>query len=676
MRWSLSTADRRRAIGGLFAAVLIISAPAVGQEAGVPGVEVFPPEYFASASPADAFDMVRRLPGFQLIDVDEDVRGFTGSRGNVLFDGREPSGKQESLEQALKRIPASSVLRIELIRGGAGGAATGNYELVANIVRKSSTSNSASALAGITAADEIGARPDFRVEFSKQGPERRLEGAIALETDVDDESGRGSILTQPISGGSEREARDEREIERTLSADAEYKLPLGSGEMVGGFGASRALTKERVRSSEDGVSEIATEEERLWSGELSGQYDTSVGSGEIEALLVGRRGWLDHNAEEEDERFAEDTRTSETIGRVEYRRGAANQHFYGSLEAAYNQLTSDTKLTADGLPVEIAGSDVNVDERRIEGAIGTSWQAARSVQLEPSLRAELSNIRATGDSPSNETFFFLKPRVRATWEHGRSRFQATIEREAAQLDFHDFVASAELDRDDILVGAPSLHPPATWSISGMIEQRFWPDAVLTLTYRREWIDDVIDRVVVEQGGELFDAVGNIGPGERRIFRAELTAPLARLGLAGMEVRGSLTFLHSRVTDPVTGKKRIISEDKPFEGDLSLTHDIPGGKWSWGVDVEFGEEEREFRLDEVRHERVRTALGMYVEFRPVSDWRLRLEAENLTSRMLIDRRDHFDGSRSDNVLDETETRRIKTSPIISVSVRRAFGAGLN
>ena len=98
--------------------------------------------------------MVRRLPGFELVDVDEEVRGFTGSRGNVLFDGRPPTGKQESLEQMLRRIPASRVLRIELIRGGTAGAATGGYDLVANVVRKSGGSTSASALGGASAAEE------------------------------------------------------------------------------------------------------------------------------------------------------------------------------------------------------------------------------------------------------------------------------------------------------------------------------------------------------------------------------------------------------------------------------------------------------------------------------------------------------------------------------------------
>ncbi len=77
----------------------------------------------------------------------------------------------------------------------------------------------------------------------------------------------------------------------------------------------------------------------------------------------------------------------------------------------------------------------------------------------------------------------------------------------------------------------------------------------------------------------------------------------------------MTFLKSRVTDPVTGEKRSISEDAPFEGDVRLTHDLPGGRWSWGADAEFAQHEHEFRFDEVRRESRGMSIGAHIEFRP-------------------------------------------------------------
>jgi hypothetical protein len=166
-----------------------------------------------------------------------------------------------------------------------------------------------------------------------------------------------------------------------------------------------------------------------------------------------------------------------------------------------------------------------------------------------------------------------------------------------------------------------------------------------LTWRQEWTDDVLDRVVVERDGELFDAVGNIGRGKRRILKVELTVPFERVGLAGMQLKSTLAFIRSRVTDPITGRKRVITEDRPFEGDVRLTHDLPGGRWSWGVDASFAHREREFRLD----------------------------AENFGSRSLVETRKKFESSRTSGILDAIETRRLRTSPIVTVSVRKSFGA---
>ena len=667
-------ASHRGRAAALLAATLALCPPLSAQSPTGVGSEIFPAEYFASARPADAYDMVRKLPGFDLVEIDDDVRGFAGSRGNILFDGRVPAGKQESLEQMLRRIPAASVLRIELIRGGAGATAVGGFHLVANIVRRPDAASSHSLLAGFTAAPEIGAKPDFRLETSRQRGPRRFEGALALETDVDDDSGGGTIVERHDDGTVEREDRDEREVQRTFSTDAEYKFPGVGGELIGNISLGREMTTERIETGDEGSTSLAFERERIWNGEAGVQYHGEFGWGELEGLLVHRRGRLRARAEEEDESFAETTRTSESVGRLEYRNGNDRLRYFASAEAALNSLNGEARLIEGGTAVSVPGSDARVSERRAEVAIGGTWKPLGKLMVEPSLMAEISNISASGDNPSNESFLFIKPRLRATWEAGSTRLQATIEREAAQLDFQDFVASAELDRDDILAGAKSLRPPTTWSASITVEQKFWGDGSLGLTYRQEWIDDVIDRVVIDQDGDLSDAVGNIGRGTRRAIKAELTLPFERLGLAGAQVKASLTFLKSRVRDPVTSERRIISEDRPFEGDLSFRHDLPGGRWSWGANASLFHREREFRFDEVREERKGTSLGGFVEFKPAPSWRVRLEADNVTSRALVDERHKFDGARSSGILESIETRRIETAPIVSLNVRKSFGAG--
>ena len=135
----------------------------------------------------------------------------------------------------------------------------------------------------------------------------------------------------------------------------------------------------------------------------------------------------------------------------------------------------------------------------------------------------------------------------------------------------------------------------------------------------------------------------------------------------------MTFVKSRVRDPITGFRRPIGEDRPFEGDVRLTHDLPGGRWSWGLDVSLAHRERDFGFDDEELEKKGTSFGGYVEFRPRADWRMRLEAENIGSRPLTETRRNFEGTRASGILDSIETRRLRTSPIVMFSVRKSFGA---
>jgi hypothetical protein len=253
-----------------------------------------------------------------------------------------------------------------------------------------------------------------------------------------------------------REDRDEREFTQLLSLDAQYKFPLGAGELVANANVARERTLERIRSADDSGNSLATDRERLWSGVAGSQYRSELGDGQIEALLTQRIGRLRARATQDDESFTEATRTSETIGRVDYRHGSKDFRLFGSMEGALNRLNGDATLIIGGIEVPISGSDVHVTEDRAEAAVGAIWKPSDKLTIEPSMRAELSSIRSTGDSPSRERFLFWKPRFRVDWDHGSGRLQSTIEREVAQLDFDDFVASAELDRDDVVAGATSL----------------------------------------------------------------------------------------------------------------------------------------------------------------------------------------------------------------------------
>ena len=114
--------------------------PAANESAGV---TVYPPSFFTEFQPQTALDMVRRVPGF---DVDSGgggggrgpgggQRGF-GDGGNVLINGSRPASKSDSVEDVLRRIPVTSVERVELIRGNAPGIDMQGKAAVVNVIRK------------------------------------------------------------------------------------------------------------------------------------------------------------------------------------------------------------------------------------------------------------------------------------------------------------------------------------------------------------------------------------------------------------------------------------------------------------------------------------------------------------------------------------------------------------
>jgi hypothetical protein len=648
-------------------AVCLIAAPAAAQEAlGVEAVLEFTPDFFATASPADAYEMILRLPGFILKEGGEDVRGYAGASGNVLVDGRPPAGKQEGLAILLRRIPFASVERIDLIRGGAPGIDMGGHAVIANIVRRRAGGMEASAESGISAAQREGAAPRIEAEVTRSWGDRRLEVAGAFTDEIDEDSGAGSIIVLRPGRGADQAPRNVSEGERVASLSGKYETPLARGELV----ANASLKREIGRLDTRTGGEAVRERERLVSGEFGGLFRRGIGgSSRLELLAVQRVGFLRALEVDSDALFRESSKTRETIARAALRREGKPITFDASFEGALNTLSSSARLEAEGVPLAVPGSRARVRERRAEAALGLSWTASNALLVEPSLRAEASTIRSSGDSPQRESFLFLKPRLALRYAPNKAnQVRLLFEREVGQLDFGDFVASASLEQGQVSAGAIALRPPQTWRASAAFEHRFSSDGAIVASYSREWISDVVDRVLVEQGGERFDAVGNIGSGSRDILRVEASAELGRL-LPHARISGSLTARWSRVTDPVTGETRPISEDDRLEGDMRFTQNL--GAFTWGADVKLPERNRAYRFDEIRGEREALRLSLHAQYR-TGPWHLRLELANLNRPLIVESRSEYGGPRSRAMLEKVETRRTRTTPIASLTLRRSFG----
>ena len=684
------------ASGAVLALALVSAAQA--QDART-GIERYEAASFAANAPANAADMLARVPGFSIVDADADVRGYSGAQGNVLIDGERPSSKRENIGDLLKRIPARTVDRIELIRGGAPGIDMAGYAVIANVIRRSaatveagsgsgSRSGSAATVegayqAGVVVSTDGWAAPSGQFEYTRRSGDRTLDLALSSEPELDDDSGEGLIRKMSPDGvTTEEKDLDTRTTVRQSEASAGYRAPLAGGRLT----TTAAVRGEQTRTESDFTPrdgsdpERVDEDEDFTEAELTARYARPLGpKTSLEVVASQQLGWLEGSERsvegDSTESFSEKTDTGESIGRVDL----AYEHssklaFSAGLEGAFNFLESQARLEEDGVAVPLPGSDVRIEERRVEGSLDAAWKPHDHWVIEAGLRIEDSTITQTGDAPLERSFLYAKPRLAATWDaNADTQLRLSVSREVGQLDFGDFVASASLDTGQVTAGAADLVPDQTWRLTASWERRFWESGALTLTYTHDEISDVIDRVLVVTPDDVFDAPGNIGDGSRDSLSLDAAAPLDRIGFAGGRVRSVLLWRTSEVTDPVTGETRGISKEKPFEGSIEISQDLPAHRLHWGVTVEhIGEKKTEYRFDEIKREREAVGWTAYVERRIGERWRLRAEATDLFGRDFDEQRETWDGPRSTGALDEIETRQRRTPGFVSLTLRRSMG----
>lgn len=666
----------------LLALAAMLATPAFAQTPS-PDVLTFPASFFAEAQPGNAFDMVLRVPGFAFDAGDADVRGLAGASGNVLIDGRRPAAKGDTLDTILKRIPAAAVLRIELIRGGAHGIDMQGAPLLANVVRRQESAVRGQIEASFGRYGDARTAPAIRTNISRRRGETQSEASLYLYQSIDDEKGRGPRVRTNADGTlRERALYDEHDGFRGGELSIGHEQPLAGGRLQ----LTGSLKRARERADTDLLFLApAAGLERIL--ELETRDDAEIGLGWSRALgpkwsldLTGlQRLSRDDASERSDDGsdieavFAK-ARGGESIVRALLRwHHSDTLRFEGGGEAAYNYLDSHSALAINDVAVALPAANVRVAERRAEGFGTLAWHPRTAFSIESGLRVEVSRLAQTGDSSLTKSFVFLKPRLALNWSASpRTEWRARIERDASQLDFGDFVSSTSLTSSTITAGNQDLEPERVWTASLAWERRFGREGAIVLTAHHDWISHTLDRVGVFGPGFAFDAPGNIGEGAKTELEASVSVPLAALGIAGGLLKFDASYRWTSVIDPTTGESRSISGEEPIEGEAHFSQDRPAIGFRWGADLILAENKREYRFNEIRHNRVGARLSAFAEYRPAAHWTLRVFAENLTGREV--RRDRFiyADARSTQPLRYSEARTLGTRPLVGLLVRRDFG----
>lgn len=658
----------------------MLALPAHAQTADV---LTFPASFFAEAQPASAYDMVLRVPGFAFDAGDSDVRGLAGSGGNVLIDGRRPAAKGDTLDAILKRIPAASVERIELIRGGANGVDMQGAALLANVVRKQETAVRGQAEASFGVYGDGRTAPAIRASASRRRGDSQSEAAFTLYRSIDDEKGRGPRVRTNADGSlRERAIYDERDGFRggEISAGHEQMLAGGRLQLTGSLkrARERADTNLQFLAPTPGLEQVL-ELETKDNAELGLGWSRPLGTRWALELTGLQRFSRDDASESSDDgsqvqAVSADSRGGESIVRALLRwQPSDTLGIEGGAEAAYNYLDSHSALAINDVAIPLPAANVRVAERRAEGFATAQWRPSPALSVEAGLRVEASRLVQSGDSSLTKSFVFPKPRLALSWSSGpRTQWRFGLERDASQLDFGDFVSSTSLTSSTITAGNADLEPQRVWTASLAWERRFWGEGALVLTARREWISHTIDRVGVFGPGFAFDAPGNVGSGAKSKIEASLSLPLGRLGIAGGLLKLDAGYRWTSVIDPTTGMRRPISNERPVDGEIHFTQDRPALGFRWGMDLLLAKTKTEYRFNEIRRNQVDPRLSLFAEYRPAAHWTLRAFAENVTGRAV--RRDRFiyAGTRATQPLRYSEVRTLATRPLLGLLVRRDFG----
>ena len=477
----------------LIAALLTAFGPARGEETAI---LTYPASYFAGAQLATAYDLVGRLPGF-VYNAGNNSRGYSGTAGNVLVDGHRPTAKTDDLNAILQRIPVNEVDHIDVIRGGAPGIDMQGQPVVANVVRKAEDSTALIVTLNNDIYSSGHVTPYGNVEYIRKSAGASYDLTFSrLGTLSDDFIGDGTESFITPGGATTVVAARRTGPDRmgwALNGSATWPLFGGS------FGVNLTM---RTSAHNEGLFYAAPmaatylDDEKVRAGELGLHWDGNAGP--LELNLVGlerlnRQVSYEPSSDWTGTSLFNSLRdTDESILRATARYHVSpDLTVEGGAEGAYNTLDGHTSDTVNNVLQNIVGADAQVHEARSEVFAQASWTISPDWSLEAGSRAEFSTITANGVSP--RSFEFLKPRLLLSWSPwDGQQFRLRLERVIGQLDFSNFIATANVTFNGIAAGNSNLKPDQRWQIEGDYEWHFWdkgalPSACCMRTLPTWWI---------------------------------------------------------------------------------------------------------------------------------------------------------------------------------------------
>jgi len=651
------------------------------------------PEFYARYSPRSALDMVQQTPGFTITEGAE-KRGLGQGGANVLINSQRISSKATSAQDALARISADRVVRIDIV-DGARLNIPGLSGYVVNV---------------ITRGGALTSRWEWSPEIREDRTPRLERGKLFLSGDFSgwnytaslssDQKGDGYYGYEYASDIHNTVFDTRIEHDETLDTLVQGSLDLSHETLDGVIANVHLLVSSDSKHQREVSNRFGTrlpdrvrfydktdEGEKI---EIGGDYEFGLGPGRLKLIGLhqtrtnapGEAATVDYLGARPrtGARVTTESESGESILRGEYSLNDNGNDWQISLEGAFNYLDNSGQLYAlsgvDYVAVPLPGTDSRVEERRAEASLVHGRPLTGNLSVQASLGAEYSELAQTGANGLTREFIRPKGFVALSW-NSRANWDATfrVERAVGQLDFADFITSVQLNNDQNQTngGNPNLVPEQSWDTELVLNsQTDWSGPVKLRLYYRA-IEDVNDKILIERivNGDgsisILEGDGNLESATDFGIEISGTYSLSSL-LPGAKVDWFYLLSEQRVDDPITGQTRMLSMIDFDKIDIKFRQDIPNSFWAWGADFLAFRGSGLWRIDQRVHRLDHGgALDVYVQNKNVFGLDAKLRFNNLLDEDDKLNRLVYAGTRADPIsYQENRLRHRGPSVVLTVS----------
>ena len=663
--------------------------------------------FFAQYAPRTALDIAQRVPGFTL-DLGnsqgangQDVRGFAGTAGNVVFNGARPSTKAETLDVTLSRIPAQRVIRVEVGPGDLYGSDYAGKSQVLNVI----LSQEAGIDANVTAAAKRWSTGYVNTDIQGSALIRRGPSTFNFSAGTGRnrqlEEGTDDLTNIRTGQLVEHRRKHNSYFNKDPFVAGSWALERGSDNAIRVNGRWQPSSFDLFQSNRVTPTGGRVHDDNLIQHyrdpvlELGGDVTRPLAGGAIKFVALATRrkrhdvdNYIQHNGLLDEGATVnggnEQTvraRRNETIGRLSWTRSnLLGVSFEAGAEAAYNTLDDQVDLFeidehGEKVRVDLPIANARVAEKRGEIYVNVGKTLSPALRLDGGINYEFSNLKVTGDAEADRMLKFLKPNLTLDWKPGGDwHSQFSIRRTVAQLNFYDFISVGDLSARRVTGSNADLEPQRAWELRATVEHPLLGDGLFKLDLGTNLISKVQDQIlIVDEKGNVFSGPGNLGKGTQGFATLTVDAPLGQLW-SGLRAKFTGTVQRTRVDDPINGKPRSFSGFFPnWQWDLNVRRDA--GAASYGFELSDNERNTFYRTDEFDTNFNRGAyMTAFFEYRPSANTAIRLDVDNALSTHAARDRILFRPNRADQKFIFDEFRDRNRHRAFQITFKQSFGSG--